>query len=82
MKILKEYWEAALRLHTSHPSSFLILLSGLALAVLAFEAEYLIVSAINALLSMFILYLYVNLLRLQVHIQRDLLQKFINRLGD
>ena len=82
MKILKEYWKAALRLHTSHPSSFLILLSGLALAVLAFEAEYFIASTINALLAVFILYLYVNLLRLEVHIQRDLRQKFMDSLDD
>ena len=82
MKILIEYWEAALKLHASHPSSFLILLSGLALAVLAFEAEYFIASTINALLAVFILYLYVYLLRLEVHIQRDLLQKFINSLDD
>ena len=82
MKILTEYWKAALRLHTSHPSSFLILLSGLALAVLAFDAEHFIASAINALLAMFILYLYVDLLRRVVHTQRDLLQKFINSLDD
>ena len=82
MKILKEYWKAALRLHTSHPCSFLILLSGLALAVLAFEAEYFIASAINALLAVFVLYLYVDLLRLEVHAQRSLLQKFINSLDD
>ena len=82
MKTLKEYLKAALKLHTSHPSSFLILLSGLALAVLAFDAEDFIASAINALLAVFVLYLYVGLLRLVVHTQRDLLQKFINSLDD
>ena len=76
MKILKEYWEAALRLHTSRPSSFLIPLSYLTLAVLAFEVEHFI------LLAVFVLYLYVDLLRLEVHVQRDLLQKFINSLDD
>lgn len=83
MKILKEYWKAALRLHTSHPCSFLTLFSGLALAVLAFEVDHSIAySAINALLAVFVLYLYVDLLRLEVHVQRDLLQKFINSLDD
>ena len=82
MKILIEYWEAALKLHISRPSSFLILLAGLTLAVLAFEVEYPISSAINAVLAIFVLYLYVDLLRLEVHIQRDLIQKFINSLDD
>ena len=58
MKILVEYWEAALKLHTSRPSSFLILLAGLTFAALAFEVEHLIASAIHALLAMFVLYLY------------------------
>jgi hypothetical protein len=39
MKLLTEYWEAALKLHTSRPSSFLILFSGLTFAVLAFEVD-------------------------------------------
>ena len=82
MKILKEYWEAALKLHTSRPSSFLILLAGLTFAVLTFEVEHFRASIIHALLAVFVLYLYVNLLRLEVHVQRDLLQKFINSLDD
>ena len=82
MKILKEYWEAALRLHTSRPSSFLILLAGLTFAVLAFEVEHPTASTINALLAVTLLYLYGGLLRLEVRIQRDLLQKFIDSLDD
>ena len=82
MKILKEYWEAALKLHTSRPSSFLILLAGLTLAVLAFEVEHPISSAINAVLAIFVLYLYVDLLTLEVQTQRDLRQKFIDSLDD
>lgn len=82
MKTLTEYWEAALKLHTSRPSSFLILLAGLTIAVLAFEVDYSIASAINALLALIVLYLYVDLLRLEVHVQRDLLQEFINSLDD
>lgn len=82
MKILIEYWEAALKLHTSRPSSFLILLAGLTLAVLAFEVEHPTAGIINALLAVFVLYLYVDLLMLKVRVQRDLLQKFIDSLDD
>ena len=82
MKILKEYWEAALKLHTSRPSSFLILLAGLTFAALAFEVEHSIASAINTLLAMFVIYLYVDSIRLKVHTQRDLRQKSIDSLDD
>lgn len=82
MRILIEYWEAVLKLHTSRPSSFLILLAGLTFAALAFEVEHPIASAINALLAMFVIYLYVDVLMLEVHTQRDLRQKFINNLDD
>lgn len=82
MKILKEYWEAALKLHTSRPSSFLILLAGLTFVVLVFEVEHLRASIANALLAVFVLYLYVDSLRLVVHTQRDLRQKFIKSLDD
>ena len=80
MRILIEYWEAALKLHTSRPSSFLILLAGLTFAALALEVEHPIASIINALLAVFVLYLYVDLLMLKVRVQRDLLQKFIDSL--
>ena len=82
MKTLKEYWEAALKLHTSRPSSFLILLAGLTIAALAFEADRSIASVMNALLAVFILYLYVDMLRLGVYIQRNSRQKFIDSLDD
>ena len=82
MKILIEYWEAALKLHASRPSSFLFLLAGLAFAALAFEVEQPIARVINALTAMFVLYLYVDVIRLKVHIQRDLRQKFIDSLDD
>ena len=82
MKILIEYLEAALKLHTSRPSSFLFLLAGLAFAALAFEVEQPIARVINALTAMFVLYLYVDSVRLQVHTQRDLRQKFIDSLDD
>lgn len=82
MKILKEYWEAAVKLHTSRPSSFLFLLAGLTFVALAFEVEQPIARVINALPAMFILYLYVDSLRLVVHTQRDLRQKFIDSLDD
>ena len=82
MKIVIEYWEAALKLHTSRPSSFLILLAGLTFAALAFEAERSIASVMNALLAVFILYLYVDMLRLGVYIQRNSRQKFIDSLDD
>ena len=82
MKVLIEYWEAALKLHTSRPSSFLILLAGLTFAALAFEVERPIASAINALLAVFVIYLYVDMLMLQVHAQRDSRQKSINSLDD
>ena len=82
MKILIEYWEAALKLHTSRPSSFLILLAGLTFAALAFEVEHPTASIINALLTVFVLYLYVDLLMLKVRVQRNLLQKFIDSLDD
>ena len=82
MKILIEYWEAALKLHTSRPSPFLFLLAGLTFAALAFEVEQPIARVINTLTAMFVLYLYVDSVRLEVHIQRDLRQKFINSLDD
>ena len=82
MKILKEYWEAALRLHTSRPSSFLFLLAGLTFVALTFEAEHFRASIANAILAMFVLYLYVDSLRLVVHTQRDLRQKFIDSLDN
>lgn len=82
MKILIEYWEAALKLHTSRPSSFLFLLAGLTFAALAFEVENPIARAINALPAMFVIYLYVDSIRLEVYIQRDLRQKFIDSLDD
>ena len=82
MKILIEYWEAVLKLHTSRPSSFLFLLAGLTFAALAFEVEQPIARVINALTAMFVLYLYVDVIRLKVHIQRDLRQKFIDSLDD
>ena len=82
MRILIEYWEAALKLHTSRPSSFLILLAGLTFAALAFEVEHPIASAIHVLLAMIVIYLYVGMLMLEVYTQRDLRQKFINSLDD
>ena len=82
MKILIEYWEAALKLHASRPSSFLILLAGLTFAALAFEVERPIASAANALLAVFVIYLYVNMITLEVHTQRDLRQKFMGSLDD
>lgn len=82
MKILKEYWEAALKLHTSRPSSFLILLAGLTFAVLTSEVEHPISSAINAVLAVFVLALYVDMLILQVHTQRYLRQKSIDSLDN
>ena len=82
MKILVEYWEAAVKLHTSRPSSFLILLAGLTCAALAFEVEHPITGAINALLAMFVIYLYVDMLMLEVYTQRDSRQKFIDSLDD
>lgn len=82
MKILKEYWEATLRLHTSRPSSFLILLAGLTFVALTFEVEHFRASIVNALIAAFILYLYVDSLRLVVHTQRDLRQKFIDSLDN
>lgn len=82
MKILKEYWEAALKLHTSRPSSFLILFAGLTFAVLTFEVEHLRASIIHALLAVVVLYLYVDSLRPVVHTQRDLRQKFIDSLDN
>ena len=82
MKILVEYWEAAVKLHTSAPSTFLVLLVGLTFAALAFEVEHPIASAINAGNAMFVMYLYVDVIRLEVHIQRNLQQKFINSLDD
>ena len=82
MKVLIEYWEAALKLHTSRPSSFLILLAGLTFAALAFEVEHPIASATNALLAVFVIDLYVDMILLKVHTQRDLRQKFIDSLAD
>ena len=82
MKIIIEYWEAALKLHTSRPSSFLFLLAGLTFAALAFEVEHPIASAVNTLLAMFVIYLYVDSIRLKVHTQRDLQQKSIDSLDD
>ena len=82
MKILKEYWEAALKLHTSRPSSFLILLAGLMFAIPVFDAGDLRTKAANALLVIFVVYLYVDMLRLEVQTQRDLLQKFIDSLDN
>ena len=82
MKIIKEYWEAALKLHTSRPSSFLFLLAGLTFVALAFEVEHPIASAINVLLAMFVVYLYVDSIMHMVHIQRDLRQKFVDSLDD
>ena len=82
MKILIEYWEAALKLHTSRPSSFLILLAGLTFAALALEVEHPIAGAINALLAVFVIDLYVDMLLLKVHTQRDLRQKFMDSLDD
>ena len=82
MKVLIEYWEAALKLHTSRPSSFLILLAGLTFAALAFEVEHPIASAANALVAMFVIYLYVDAIRLEVCMQRYLLQRFIDSLDD
>ena len=82
MKILIEYWEAALKLHTSRPSSFLILLAGLTFAALAFEVEHPIASAFHVLLAMIVISLYVDMLMLEVYTQRDLRQKFIDSLDD
>ena len=82
MKVLIEYWEAALKLHTSRPSSFLFLLAGLTFAALAFEVEHPTEMIINALLAMFVIYLYVDMLMLEVHTQRDIRQKFIDSLDD
>ena len=82
MKILAEYWKAAMKLHTSHPSSFLILLSGLTFIALTFEVEHFTASIVNALPAMFILYIYIDMLALEVHTQRDLRQKFIDSLDD
>ena len=82
MKLLKEYWEAALKLHTTRPSSFLFLLAGLSFVAVAFEVEHLSASIIHALLAVVVLYLYVDSLRLEVHTQRDLIQKFIDSLDD
>ena len=82
MKVLIEYWEAALKLHTSRPSSFLILLAGLTCAALAFEAEQPVEGIIHILHALFILYLYVDLLMLEVYARRDLLQKFTDSLDD
>ena len=80
MRILIEYWEAALKLHTSRPSSFLILLAGLTFAALAFEVEHPIASAINALLAVFVICLYVDMLMLEVYARRGSRQKFIDSL--
>ena len=82
MKVLIEYWEAVMKLHTSRPSSFLILLAGLTFAALAFEVEHPRESAANALLAMFVIYLYVTMIKHVVHVQRDLRQKFIDSLND
>lgn len=82
MKLLIEYWEAALKLHTSRPSSFLVLLAGLTFAVLTFEVEHLRASIVHALLAMVVLYLYVDMLMLEVYTQRDSRQKFIDSLDD
>ena len=82
MKLLKEYWEAALKLHASRPSSFLFLLAGLTFVALTFEVEHFRASIANALLAMFVLYLYIDSLRHVVHIQRDLRQRFIDSLDD
>ena len=82
MKVLIEYWEAALKLHTSRPSSFLILLAGLTFAALAFEVEHPIASAIHVLLAMIVIYLYVDMLMLEVYARRDSRQKFIDSLDD
>ena len=82
MKTLIEYWEAALKLHTSRPSSFLILLAGLTFAALAFEVEHPRASAIHVVLALFVLSLYVDILMLEVYTQRDLRQKFIDSLDD
>ena len=82
MKVLIEYWEAAVKLHTSAPSTFSVLLVGLTFAVLAFVVENPVTSTIYALFAMYVMYLYVDVIRLEVHIQRDLLQKFINSLDD
>ena len=82
MKVLIEYWEAALKLHTSRPSSFLIPLAGLTCAALAFEAEQHIASTFHILHALFILYLYVDILMLEVYTQRDSRQKFIDSLDD
>ena len=82
MKILTEYWEAALKLHTSRPSSFLFLLAGLTFAALAFEVEHPISSAINAVLAISVLSLYVDILMLEVQTQRGLRQKFTDSLDN
>ena len=82
MKLLIEYWEAALKLHTSRPSSFLFLLAGLLFAIPIFDAGDLRAKAANALPAIFVIYLYVDTLRLEVHTQRDLRQKFIDSLDD
>ena len=82
MKVLIEYWEAALKLHTSRPSSFLILLAGLTFAALAFEVEHPRASTASALLAVFVIYLYVDTIRLEVYMQRYLLQRFIDSLDD
>ena len=82
MKILIEYLEAALKLHTSRPSSFLILLAGLTLAALAFEVASPMERVINALLAVFVIYLYVDTLMLEAYTQKDSRQKFIDSLDD
>lgn len=82
MKVLKEYWEAALKLHTTRPSSFLFLLAGLTFVALTFEVGHFRASIANALLAVFVLYLYVDSLRHVVHTQRDLRQRFIDSLDD
>lgn len=82
MKILREYWEAVLKLHTSRPSSFLFLLAGFTFAALAFEVENPIARIVHALPAMIVLYLYVDTIRLEVLMQRDLRQRFIDSLDD
>ena len=82
MKVLIEYWEAAVKLHTSDPSSSLVLLVGLMFVALAFEAEQPIASTIHILYALFILYLYIDVVRLEVCTQRHLRQKFIDSLDN
>ena len=71
-----------MKLHTAAPSTFLVLLVGLTFAVLVFVAEYPVTSVIYALHAMFVVYLYVDVIRLEVHTQRNLQQKFIDSLDD